>query len=179
MDGLFLGQKRAKRKLSQNIGPNAFGNPLCRLMDGVVRQMGITGRRLDIVWPSSLPITGRVSPSASARDAKVCLISCIDVQIRPGEDEQGHIDDKMVLSKGLGYIRWWFQGLHYGQESPYILSGLTSVGSYMITVLGAANRLYRKAFVQGVTMMRKTMATPHSARPRPPSLCAVISSITL
>ena len=33
--------------------------------------------------------------------------------------------------------------MHSGQERPYILPGLTFVDSYMITVLGAADRFYR------------------------------------
>ena len=48
---------------------------------------------------------------------------------------------KRCRAKGSVIFGGDSKGLHCGQESPYILSGLTSVGSYLITVLGAADRL--------------------------------------
>ena len=58
---------------------------------------------------------------------------------------------------------------------------LVSLGTYKvpdIRLQGIKRGGQKKAFVQGVTTMRKTMATPHSARPRPGTVPAVIPSIT-
>ena len=38
----------------QTVGRNAVGNPLCRIVDRVPRQVGVARRRLDVAVPQKL-----------------------------------------------------------------------------------------------------------------------------
>jgi len=56
---------------SHDVGCDAFGDPRRRLVHGVPRQMRIPRGGFDMGMASSFPITGRLSPSANAREAKL------------------------------------------------------------------------------------------------------------
>ena len=49
---------------SEYIGCNTFGDALCRLMDRVLRQMGVARRRLDVVVAQQLADSGVVEKAS-------------------------------------------------------------------------------------------------------------------
>ena len=62
---------------------NALRNPCGRDFQRLLREVCVSGGGLDLPVASSLPIIGRLSPSASARDAKLCLKSWILTSLSP------------------------------------------------------------------------------------------------